>query len=97
QMRTKFIGTFKVSGTATPSGGTATTFTDQTLVVSASSSSDITKILFVFLGTTLTGTVSSSTALTFESQTVNTSYTYSGTGSLSGTNISFNLTEVDAS
>lgn len=93
--RAAFIGTANLSGTVAcgVSGNgtiaaTATTF---------SAGSGATKLIMNFGGTlAITCTVTSPTSFTVDNQTIAT-YTYGGSGSLSGTTVNVNLTEADPS
>ena len=93
--RTAFIGTVNLSGTVACGtsgngtiGATATTF---------SAGSGATKLVMNVGGTrAIICTVTSATTFTVDTQIINT-YTYGGTGTLSGTTVSVSLTEADPS
>lgn len=93
EQRAKFIGVYSVTGTVTcpvTGGGTIPT---STLNIS-NSSSDVSKIVIDFAGAlTVIGTVTG-TSLTIESQLVS-GFTYTGSGSINGNNITLAINEFD--
>lgn len=92
QIRTKYYGTYKVSGTAVNGGGSAT-ITDLLVTVSASSTTNVQdfNITFVLGGDSylLKGTLKDGSAFTVPSQTANGN-TYTGSGSFAGS-VTMNL------
>lgn len=94
ETRAKFVGTYSVTGTVTcPVTGNGT-ITTTSLVVSTSSSA-ANKIVISVLGVNLTGTVSGS-SITLDQSTQN-NFTYTGSGSISGTNLTLTINEQDPS
>ena len=92
EVRAKFVGTYKVSGTIV-TGGVSTAFADQTLTI-ATSSANLQNILLTFGGATVTASTTGTT-MTIASQVINVNYTYTGTGSIANNVISFTITETD--
>lgn len=95
EMRTKFIGTYSVSGTITcPVSGNGT-LTGTVFSISTSGSS-VQKIVLNLAGAiTLTATVNG-TSFTIDNSSIG-GYDYSGNGSINGTNISCTINEFDGS
>jgi hypothetical protein len=93
EVRTKFVGTYSVSGTITcPVSGNGTI--NNSVLTISNSSSDITKIVIDFAGQLTITATTEGTSLTIESQSVN-GFTYTGNGSISGNNITMTLNEFD--
>ena len=94
EIRAKFIGTYTVSGTvACPVTGSGT-IPSTSLVITNSSASN-TKIAINLLGVNLTATVNGS-SFTIDQSTQN-NFTYTGSGSISGSNLTLTLNEQDPS
>lgn len=98
EIRSKYTGTYKVSGTATNTSGTAP-ITDLIVTV-ANSSSSVTKfnLSYTLGGDTysLVGDLDDNGSFTIASQTAQ-GLTYSGSGSFTTSSMTLNLTEVDGS
>lgn len=95
EMRAKFIGTYNTTiGVACDSTGSAN-ITDYPVSISNSSAA-VTKIL-VNIGSVIVADVNEDgNTFTIASQTVD-GYTYTGTGSVTGSNLSFTINEYDPS
>jgi len=93
--RAAFIGTANLSGTV--ACGTTGNGTISSTATTFSAGSGMTKLVMNLGGSlAITCTVTSPTSFTVDNQTIDT-YTYGGTGSLSGTTLNVNLTEQDPS
>jgi hypothetical protein len=95
EVRTKYVATYKVSGTATNTNGSAPITDLLVAVTSASSGVQDLNFTYTLSGTTysLKGTLQADgTSLNFATQTTN-SLSYSGSGSFAGTTLNLNLTE----
>lgn len=92
EQRAKFAGTYTMSGTVScPISGDGT-ITNLPLTIS-NSSAGVTKVVILFAGTTFTAAISG-TSLTLDSQTIQ-GFDYTGSGSLSGNNLSLTINEFD--
>lgn len=94
EIRAQFIGSYTGAGTVVCDSTGSGSVTDLSIAIS-NSSSNILGVIVNLEGNNLTATVDGSN-LTFASQVVN-GYTYTGTGSISGTTISMTLNEYDPS
>lgn len=93
--RAAFSGTANLSGTY--ACGVSGNGTIDATATTFSAGSSITKIVMNFGGSlALTCTVTSTTSFTIDNQTID-SFTYSGTGSLAGGNLSVTIAEQDPS
>ncbi|MEO5674696.1 MAG: calcium-binding EGF-like domain-containing protein [Chitinophagales bacterium] len=94
ESRAKFVGTYTVSGTITcPISGDGT-ITNSVLTLTNSSGS-VSDVVINFAGVlTINGTVTG-TSITVASQSVG-AFTYTGSGSISGSNITMTLNEFDS-
>jgi len=94
EMRTKFLATYTVGGTSVCDVTGSDTFSNISLVVGPSASS-VTKITIVVAGVfNLTATVDG-TAFTIDPSTSGV-FSYTGSGSINGSNLSLTLNEVDS-
>lgn len=94
--REKFIGTFKTNGNVNCNVTGSNALTNVNVVVSNSSSA-VNKIVIAIGGSfTVTGTLNSSTSFTIDAATIGV-FSYSGNGSISGTQLSLTINENDSS
>lgn len=94
EIRAQFIGSYTGAGTVV-CGVTGSDAVSDLAISVSNSSSNILGVIVNIEGSNFAATVDGST-LTFDSQVVN-GYTYTGTGSITGTSLSLSLNEYDSS
>jgi len=98
EMRTKFIGTYNLGGNYSCNGASGTGPISGSATIATSSTAVTKMLLTIGLPQAITSTVTSSTALTIDNRQIvdqGVTYSYTGSGSINGINLTLNITETN--